>query len=83
MAGLTVAFLTPSEVLYRAELTREQRDVLLDEDGVRLKDIPESMESVHASARKASESWFVDRFTGAFGKGCGSFALVIAMAAII
>ncbi len=83
VAGLTVAFLTPSEVLYRAELTREQREVLLDENGVRLKVIPESMESVHASALEASESWFVERFTGAFGKGCGSIALVIAMAAII
>jgi len=83
VAGLTVAFLTPPEVLYRSELTREQRGLLLDQSGALVQEIPAELESVHEEAKKASESWFVERFTQAFGKGCGNIALVIAMAAII
>lgn len=83
VAGLTVAFLTPSDLLYRAELTREQRDALLTADGALVSPTPEGFENIHAAALKASETWFVQRFTDAFGKGCGGIALVIAMAAII
>lgn len=83
VAALIVAALTPSEMLYRASLTPEQRSVLLSDEGGLVNPVPPGMAGAHSAAEKKSKSWFVSRFTDAFGDGCGSIALVIAMAAII
>ncbi len=82
-AGLTVASLTPAELLYRSKLDGPQRAVLVGEgEGVPASAPPE-LAKAHESALSHSKKWFVSRFTEAFGKGCGEIALVIAMAAII
>ena len=83
VASLTVAALTPTELLYQSALSGEERRVLLSEDGSLVEPIPAAYASAHASAEKKSGSWFVSRFTGAFGDGCGRIALIIAMAAVI
>lgn len=86
-AGLIVAGLTPAELVYRASLSGEAREELRIGSGggeVGIPDpVPESLAPVHAAALKRSQTWFVDRFTEAFGKGCAGIAVIIAMAAII
>lgn len=82
-AGLTVAALTPSELLYRSKLESKQRVVAFPEAGGIPESVPEDFADAHASALVHSKKWFVSRFTEAFGKGCGDIALIIAMAAII
>lgn len=83
-AGLTVAALTPADLLYRSKLDAAQRAALIGEgsDGIPMA-APAGMEKAHESALAHAGKWFVARFTDAFGKGCGDIALVIAMAAII
>ncbi len=83
VAGLSIAAMTPIEVLYRGELSEEEMTALLEADGSIKTVIPPELEESHAAALEASESWFVDRFMDAFGRGCSGIALVIAMAAII
>ena len=83
-AGLTVAALTPADLLYRSKLDAAQRAALVGEGsrGIPMA-APAGMEKAHESALAHAGKWFVARFTDAFGKGCGDIALVIAMAAII
>lgn len=83
-AGLTVAALTPADLLYRSKLDAGQRAALVGEGsgGIPMA-APAGMEKAHDSALAYAGKWFVARFTEAFGKGCGEIALVIAMAAII
>lgn len=82
-AGLTVAALTPAELLYHSKLDAPQRAALVGE-GKGIPDAaPPEWERAHAAAVAHSGKWFVSRFTDAFGKGCGEIALIIAMAAII
>lgn len=83
-AGLTVAALTPVDLLYRSKLDAAQRAALVGEGsrGIPMA-APAGMEKAHESALAHAGKWFVARFTDAFGKGCGDIALVIAMAAII
>lgn len=83
-AGLTVAALTPTDLLYRSKLDAGQRAALVGEGsgGIPMA-APAGMEKAHDSALAYAGKWFVARFTEAFGKGCGEIALVIAMAAII
>jgi len=82
-AGLLVAALTPAELLYRSKLTAPQRELLPGESTGIPAVPPPGLERLHEQAEAYSGSWFVSRFTEAFGKGCGEIALVIAMAAII
>lgn len=82
-AGLTVAALTPAELLYRSKLDAAQRTVLAGDRGGIPDSVPPEQARAHESALAHSNKWFVSRFTEAFGKGCGEIALVIAMAAII
>lgn len=83
-AGLTVAALTPADLLYRSKLDAAQRTALIgDGSGGISMAAPAGMEKAHESALAHAGKWFVARFTDAFGKGCGDIALVIAMAAII
>lgn len=83
VASLAVAALTPTESLYRSSLKNDARAALFSADGVRLDPIPPEYAAAHAAAEKKSTSWFVSRFTGALGEGCGRIALIIAMAAVI
>lgn len=83
-AGLTVAALTPADLLYRSKLDAGQRAALVGERSAGIPmAAPAGMEKAHESALAHAGKWFVARFTEAFGKGCGDIALVIAMAAII
>lgn len=83
-AGLTVAALTPTDLLYRSKLDAGQRAALVGEGSTGIPmAAPAGMEKAHDSALAYAGKWFVARFTEAFGKGCGDIALVIAMAAII
>ena len=81
-AALAVSFLTPESSLYEAALSKEARELLVEQ-----KQEPESLSSAiaqeHASASTQSQTWFVSRVTSALGSACGGIALVIAMAAII
>ena len=83
VAGLAVAGLTPVETLYRGALSAEERVVLIGSGGQIPENPPAEYLSAHQSAMKKAETWFVSRFTTAFGNGCGGIALIIAMAAII
>jgi gluconate:H+ symporter, GntP family len=83
VASLTVAALTPADLLYRSALSGEERAALLTGDGMPVGTVPPAYAGAHSEAVKKSESWFVSRFTGAFGDGCGRIALIIAMAAVI
>ena len=83
VASLTVAALTPTELLYRSVLSGEERSALIAADGSRLNPVPREFAAAHASAEKKSGTWFVTRFTAALGEGCGRIALIIAMAAVI
>ncbi len=82
-AGLTVAALTPAELLYRSKLDAPQRAALVGDGGGIPDAAPPEWEKAHTTAVAHSGKWFVSRFTDAFGKGCGEIALIIAMAAII
>lgn len=83
VAGLAIAGLTPVNALYRGALSPEARAVLIDPSGAIRENPPADYLAAHQSARKTADTWFVSRFTTAFGNGCGSIALIIAMAAII
>ncbi len=83
VASLTVAALTPTELLYRSALSAEERTALYSEDGERVEPVPSAYLAAAARAEAESQVWFVTRFTRAFGEGCGNIALIIAMAAVI
>jgi len=82
-AGLTVAALTPADLLYRSKLDAPQRAALVGTGEGIPEAAPPEFAKAHESALTHAKKWFVSRFTEAFGKGCGEIALVIAMAAII
>jgi GntP family gluconate:H+ symporter len=82
-AGLSVAALTPAELLYRSQLDAPKRAALLDEAGGIPEAAPPELARAHETALAHSRKWFVARFTEAFGRGCEQIALIIAMAAII
>ncbi|NLT71386.1 MAG: GntP family permease [Verrucomicrobiaceae bacterium] len=83
VASLTVAALTPSELLHRSALSAEERDALYAASGERIEPVPPAYLGADARAEAESRVWFVTRFTRAFGEGCGNIALIIAMAAVI
>ena len=84
VAALLVAALTPSELILRSSLSMEAREALLSEGFPNEKaEISPEFREQYAQAEERANSWFVARVTGAFGKGCGSLAIVIAMASII
>lgn len=79
VAALVVAGLTPEDLIVRAQLSPEARAVM-GESVVKVS--PEIQAEIAAAETKAG-TWFVSRVTSAFGAGCGSLAIVIAMASII
>lgn len=83
VASLTVAALTPTELLYRSALSPEERGALLTATGELVEPVPAAYAAADARAEAKSGTWFVSRFTRAFGDGCGRIALIIAMAAVI
>lgn len=80
-AALTVAALTPRELLYEGQLSGEALEWYLEKG--ESTDPPPEYVGEHVAAKEKADSWFVSRVTGAFGKACGGIALIIAMAAII
>lgn len=82
-AGLLVAALTPTELLYLSKLSGDDRQVLTPTETGLPSEVPAERTKSHEAALAHSQKWFVNRFTEAFGKGCGEIGLVIAMASII
>ncbi len=82
-AGLVVAALTPTDLLYRSKLSGADRAILAASPSGIPTEVPATHSTIHQQAVAHSEKWFVSRFTDAFGKGCGDIGIVIAMASII
>lgn len=85
VAALTVAALTPEELLVGAQLSGEAAE-WYQENGQDARDgnfARLAVASEILAAEQKAGTWFVSRVTGAFGKACGGIALIIAMAAII
>lgn len=79
IAALVVAALTPSELIFRAQLSPEAEVALESSDTSASPEIHREI----ASAREKADTWFVSRVTSALGEGCGKLALIIAMASVI
>jgi len=82
-AALLVAGLTAPEQVYWAQLKTESREALRALPPEQIGSAPVDLQLAHGSATKVAKTWFVTRVVDAFGKGCGSFAIIIAMAAIV
>lgn len=82
-AALLVAALTPAELVYRSKLQGPDRGILVAAGPGIPATAPAAQEKSHETALAHSRKWFVDRFTEAFGKGCGEIGIIIAMASII
>ena len=93
VAAMVVSAWTPREAIYASNLGRSERGVLFPEVALtspglvpgeaRLEGAPAAMVANHLTALKRSTMPFPKRVAEDFGKACGNFAILIALAGII